>query len=159
MLTSVDLREILESKDFRHYFNTRVVCGRDELPLIVGRRPAVYIINTLPTYDVRVGHWLCCVFPDSVAGNSVIFFDSLGKRISNYHREIEYFIKSNSFIVKYCVNFRIQSLYSSRCGEYCVYFLMKIISRMNYSLLVDRMINISENRLVEEIRKFLRKQK
>ena len=148
MLSSVQLRMLLEKKIFRRYFHLRVVCGRDELPRQVGLRPAVFIVNTLPTYDLRVGHWICCVFKNSIVGNEVLFFDSLGRHYNYYHEDIVNFLRSNSFKITVCARYAVQSLSSNMCGWYCLYFLVGFIKRVGITYIMQRLLETSEDRMV-----------
>ena len=119
MLSSNQIRSLLEKRTYQRHFPVRVVCGRNELSRCIGRRPAVYIINTLASFDPRVGHWICCVFKDSMQGNEVTYFDPLGSHYSSYHPDISMFIENNSFYVNVCARFPIQSCESVSCGWYC----------------------------------------
>ena len=158
MLTTYDIRQILDGREFKMKFKTRVVCGRNELPINVGPRPAVFIVNTLPTYDPRIGHWICVIFVDSSLGNKVLFFDPFGRSLDNYHVDVVTFIQYNSFHIDSIARYPVQRSGSTACGEYCLYFILKVIKGVGVNKAVERMYTISEKYMLMEMHKMLRKQ-
>ncbi len=148
MLSSRQIRGLLGKKYFRRYIQQRVVCGYNELPFHVGLRPAVFIINTLPSYDPNVGHWICCFFKNSVLGNEVLFFDPLGKHYDVYHPDIGRFIRFNSVKITVCAVYPVQSISSTSCGWYCLYFVVGVIKRVSISLLIEKMHEMGEMRMI-----------
>ncbi len=152
MLSSVQIRLLLGKKYFRKHIPLRVVCGRNELPRFVGRRPAVFIINTLPSFDPNIGHWICCLFKNSTLGNEVLYFDPLGKHYDWYHSDIANFIRFNSLKITVCASYPVQSIASTSCGWYCLYFLVGLIKRVSISLLMEKMHAISEIRMISYLR-------
>ncbi len=152
MLSSVQIRQLLEKKYFRKHIYQRVVCGRNELSRFVGLRPSVFIINTLPSFDPNVGHWICCFFKDSIYGNEVLYFDPLGKHYDYYHSDIGKFIRLNAVKITVCARYPVQHVSSTSCGWYCLYFLVGVLKRVSLSLLMEKMHEISELRMISYLR-------
>lgn len=77
-----------------------------------------FIINTEPSWSPGK-HWVSIYFPFHSLPE---FFDSLGKCPSFYSNYILDFLIENS-AVGFVYNYkRIQNVYSSSCGMYCLYF-------------------------------------
>ena len=94
------------------------VFARDQLEEII-MKPQLVIVNSEPS-DSEGKHWVLFFFK----GQSVDFFDSLGKDISAYHPDFANFIDRYSLQTNY-LNVRIQPPRSSICGQYCLYYAYK----------------------------------
>lgn len=87
------------------------VFARDELPdLKKEKRPFALVLNTDPRSKPGQ-HWLALYGPSE---NSIELFDSFGQHPSNYG--LAYISPTYSFN-------QFQSLTSTFCGHYCIYFL------------------------------------
>ena len=90
----------------------------DRLPTLLpfGRRPLLLICNTDPHY--RSGeHWIAMCIDERSRGE---YFDSYGREAPQIFR---------NFLNKNCVNWacnnvRLQSVISSFCGQYCVFYCL-----------------------------------
>lgn len=88
-----------------------------DLLVDITSKPNLIICNT-DTSDKKGEHWLLFFFNKD---KSVDFFDSLGKNIYSYGKEIVNFAKT------YAVSFnestdRMQPFNSSLCGHYCLFY-------------------------------------
>ena len=72
-MMSNELRGTLERFPWRSYFKTRIVCAWNELPLTVGLRPALFIVNTMHSHEKGIGHWICLLFPIFTKQNNLLF--------------------------------------------------------------------------------------
>ncbi len=151
MLYSSEIRQILEQKQFREKYVTRIVCGCNELPLVVGYRPAVYIINTIPTFTSSIGHWIMCIFGISLNGRRTLFFDPLGHHYSMYDNKIGSFMEHNSDRITISLSYPVQSDQSIMCGEYCLFFLAMLVKGIQVCYIVEKLKSISENRMLEQL--------
>ena len=95
----------------------RGVFPRDKLPRVNIQRPTAYVINT----DHSTGrglHWVCVWFDGQGRAE---YFDSFG--LPPVHPSIKHFIVRNCIYYRY--NQRLlQSLTSSACGLYAVYYIL-----------------------------------
>ena len=92
------------------------VFSADNMPLdhLSNQSKTVYfIVNSDPSYSPGT-HWLACV---KAPGSILEFFDSYGNPPSFYH----FSFPSNLRILHN--QDPLQSVYSSVCGQYCIYFL------------------------------------
>jgi hypothetical protein len=113
-MNSIQLYSALKSQNVTRSFFSGVY-SYDTI-LLIKKKPKLIICNTDPSY--REGeHWVLFFFDK----NTVDFFDPLGKSISYYGQNFIIFIKR--FAKYYEINKRrVQPLYSSLCGQYCLYY-------------------------------------
>ena len=117
-MNSLQLQQILSNDPFiKKSFDGVYAC--DELSSItVNSYPKSYIVNTDPK-DLPGAHWIAIYFTDELNAE---FFDSYGLHPSNYNNQFIRFIERNS--VHWIHNKKqLQSLFSTVCGQYCVYYL------------------------------------
>lgn len=88
------------------------VFAADEIPKRINTYPSCFVANTDPARNPGA-HWVACYVSSA---NCAEFFDSYGLPPTFYDLELP--IKPKSFN-RIC----FQSLRSSACGHYCVYFL------------------------------------
>lgn len=82
----------------------------------IKKKPELIICNTDPS-DKPGKHWLLLFF----YGETVDFYDSLGKDLSHYGEEFELLVAK--FAKTYNkINYRTQPQNSNLCGYYCLYF-------------------------------------
>lgn len=122
-------------------------CGvypSDLLPLKIERYPCGIILNT-DSHTEKGSHWLAMYFPSKGRGE---FFDSYGNRPEFYKNTIEQWLNKHSSNWTY--NHRcLQSLNSSTCGQFCLYF---IISR-NHGKSFPAIVNsFSDNTTINDHR-------
>ena len=97
----------------------RGVFAADRLPKRVSTYPSAYIVNTDPASKPGT-HWVAFYFPNKDHGE---FFDSYGQTPGFYHRGFENFLNKNSYRWTYN-HTTLQSLNSSVCGQYCLWYLL-----------------------------------
>ena len=105
-----------------------------DLLIDITSKPYLVICNT-HTSNKEGEHWLLFFFNDD---NSVDFFDSLGKNIYNYGKEIVDFAKT------YATSFneskeRTQPINSSLCGQYCLFYAYYKCKGYNMSSILNKM--------------------
>ena len=82
----------------------------------IEKKPKLIICNTEPS-DQPGEHWVLFFFEE----DSVDFYDSLGRDITDYGPSFITFVKNYSNNFKQCLG-RTQPLESSLCGHYCLYY-------------------------------------
>lgn len=91
-----------------------VLCSSDTLPTTVNYFPTAYIVNTDPSYKSGE-HWVAFYFES----NSSIpeYFDSYGlpPTVLSFYDILPHIYK--------CLDVALQSLFSTVCGYYCLYYL------------------------------------
>lgn len=121
------------------------VYPRDGLPRRLPFLPCCLIANT-DTSSEPGAHWVAFYFRSDGIGE---YFDSYGRDIQ--HREFYNFLQRHC--IDYIVNAkRLQQLYSTICGEYCIYFLLHRSFGISMSSILSRFIvNFSKNdRIVQQ---------
>ena len=101
---------------------SRKFCGvfaEDTLPRKIHSYPCGYIVNTDPISKPGK-HWVAFYFQSSHEGE---FFDSYGRAPVNYSRQFVNFLNRNSSAWN-SNHKELQSLFSTVCGEYCIFYLM-----------------------------------
>lgn len=91
------------------------IYSKDNLEEIV-KKPCLIICNTDPS-NKPGKHWLLFVFE----GDTVDFFDSLGKKLSSYGKPFVNFVKRYSHKLNMS-KVRTQPLNSDFCGQYCLFY-------------------------------------
>ena len=113
-LDSLKIKKILYNDHFsRKYF--RNISARGKLPRVIKTYPSFYILNTDFYYKPGL-HWLLLCFFEEYT----IFFDSFG--LSPVYYNFPILVKQNSNTLVQST-LRLQSLDSSACGYYCIYFI------------------------------------
>ena len=133
----------MELEMCKHY-STRIVCGVNELPNVVGPAPAVYVVNSVRTDHQGPGHWTCFVFTTK---NTCLFFDALGKSPGAYGRAFVDFVRG--WEVVRANHFPIQQRGSRKCGEYCLYFIMHV-AVLDYKSVLAKMVQTEESVLLPD---------
>jgi len=90
----------------------------DKLPEVVYKFPCSLIVNTDPSFK-NGEHWVAIYFDQD---HCCEYFDSFG--LLPYIPNIVSFIRDNSISLKHN-HFHLQSVNSSVCGLYCIFFLYK----------------------------------
>lgn len=104
---------LVENNTTRNYFDGVYPC--DVLKNITSP-PRLIIVNTDPSHKPGK-HWLL-FFRNN---ETVEMFDSLGRNLDSYNKEIKTFVDKFFKTVKF-TTFRIQPLNTSLCGHYCLYY-------------------------------------
>ena len=108
--------------------------ARDKLSLIIDEIPAIIIANTDPSTRSGI-HWILFYFD-----NKEMFFDSLGKTLSHYHKDFLKFMKSNCNYYSRVVNNRIKPVNTTLCGYYCLYYAYsRCVKKMNKEQIINNM--------------------
>ena len=112
-MNSIQIYKILHSKIGESF------CGvfpSDKLPKKIDTYPACFVMNTDPANKPGV-HWVA-VYVDS---------DKNGEYFDSYGRPSEISEKLLRKYSKYwqCNTKRLQGMFSSVCGQYCIYFLLQ----------------------------------
>ena len=94
------------------------VFAENELPKI-DSYPSCCIMNLDPNY-MPGSHWTCVFFD---VDKCAVYFDSYGDRANS--KTIRKFVLDHSHLVTYN-DIMLQSMYSSVCGQYCLYFLHEL---------------------------------
>lgn len=117
------------------------VYAADTLPNVIHHYPCGLIVNTDPISE-QGSHWLAMYFPSNDVGE---FFDSYGYPPEFYKKNFKMFLNSHTKTWTY--NPRcLQSLNSSTCGQFCLYFIMnrnrgKTLQSIVRSFSNDRSLN------------------
>jgi len=120
------------------------VYAADTLPKVIENYPCGLIVNTDP-HTEKGSHWLAMYFTSE---ENAEFFDSYGHPPDFYQENFKTFLDSHSR--KWTYNHRcLQSLSSSMCGQFCVYFL---INRIRGKLLLEIVKSFSSNLTVNDQR-------
>jgi hypothetical protein len=90
------------------------VFAADHLPKRIRTYPSCYVANIDP-HDRAGQHWVACFLPSP---NKLEFFDSYGLPPESY-AELQLARLPQTDVNPEC----LQSLYSTACGHYCIYFL------------------------------------
>jgi len=113
------------------------VYASDTLPKVIENYPCGLIVNTDPQTE-KGSHWLALYFPNREMAE---FFDSYGNPPDFYQTNFKNFLNSHSR--QWTYNHRcLQSLSSSMCGQFCVYFL---INRMLLEIVKSFSSNLTVN--------------
>lgn len=101
----------------KRYF--KGVYAADQLPSASYKEKECYVVNTDPSYE-RGAHWLA-IFFDHSGGE---FFDSYGYPPVTYNDSFMDFMEGSGLKWSYNKK-RLQGTFSTVCGQYCVYYLVK----------------------------------
>ena len=102
------------------------VFARDELPLLINKFPST-----------KSGTQILFYFDKN---ENVEYFDSLGKRLSHYHKDILKFIKNNCNYYSRVVNKRIQPVNTTLCGHYCLHYAYsRCVEKINKEHIINNM--------------------
>jgi len=97
----------------------RGVFPSDQLPVQIHEYPSAYVANVDPSNQPG-SHWVAFYFTQDQHGE---FWDSYGQHPKVYNMLFVNFLERNS--KQWIMNQRtLQSLDSSVCGEYCIYYLI-----------------------------------
>jgi len=99
----------------------------DQLPESVYNYPCSMIVNTDPSFKSGE-HWVAIYFDQE---HCCEYFDSFG--LLPYIPSIVNFIKNNSTSLSSYNYFHLQSVYSSVCGLYCIYFLYQRCRKISFN--------------------------
>lgn len=109
------------------------VLPADRVPDRIPGRPIGYIVNTDPS-TLPGRHWVAFHFPAD-SKQPAIFWDSYGRGPNSYNASFTDFLNKNS--EQWTYNKRtLQGAYSTVCGQYCVYFLLKMARHVPLSNIV-----------------------
>ena len=112
------IAHILKNNPYtKHCF--RGVYAVDQLPTLTKNENQCYVVNTDPSYDTG-SHWLA-VFYNCRERE---FFDSFGCPPSFYSKTFDKFLETHGLPWSYNKK-RLQGSFSTVCGQYCVYYLIK----------------------------------
>ena len=109
------------------------VYAEDTLPLLVEKKPSLYVVNT----DVSAGaglHWVVFYIPDD--SDVAEFFDPLGHSPGHYSMRFEHFLLINTRKYKYQKD-RLQGFQSDACGHYCVFYSIRRCNAWTLEKIVD----------------------
>ena len=126
-------------------FPVRVTCA-DELPILIGKRPRTYVVNTDPC-SLPGSHWTVFHFPRPPK-----CFDSMAERAKTYNSRFEYVLANNG-LGYLCPPDQIQPEDSDTCGAYCVHFVRE---RYRHHSFRDVLKHFSREKLEENDRKELK---
>ena len=106
----------------------------DQLPLVtVKDYPKSFVINTDPK-TLPGTHWIAVYFTDKMNGE---FFDSYGQHPNGYDRNFIDVIERNALEWTYNEK-RLQSPFSTVCGQYCIYYLVNRCRLIPLNTIVNR---------------------
>jgi hypothetical protein len=116
-MNTLEITQCLKKDPYAKTIFKQVV-PRDKLPNVprLGY-PSAFVINTQPSY-MRGEHWLAVYYDKQ---GFCTFFDSYGMKPSFYNLHNFVFQSSRGFEHN---TQQLQSLTSSVCGNYCIYFIM-----------------------------------
>jgi hypothetical protein len=93
------------------------VCASDRLPLTIGDRPKIYIVNTEPV-NTRGTHWVTFYFPRKERPE---FFDSAGHAPEFYDSRFQNVLINNGGTYLISTS-RIQPSTTDTCGAFCLFY-------------------------------------
>ena len=99
------------------------------------KEPELIICNTDPSNKAGE-HWVLFF----VKGNSVDFYDSLGRDIDYYGSSFLDFIKNFAHNYKQCLR-RTQPIDSNLCGHYCLYYALAKCNGHSMETIIDSMVS------------------
>ena len=112
------------------------VFASDELPKTVQDYPSAYVANVDPS-DQPGSHWIAFYFDKNKEGE---FWDSYGQHPENYVKTFINFLQINS--TNWSMNHKmLQSLDSSVCGEFCVFYLVHRCRGISLNTVVNHFSN------------------
>lgn len=151
-MNTLQLTQVME-KDPKSRNKFCGVYASDTLPTTIEHFPCGLIVNTDPQTE-KGAHWLAMYFPSKERGE---FFDSYGNPPDFYRENFETFLDKQSRSWKY--NHRsLQSLNSSTCGQFCLYFIMNRNRGKPLSIIVNsfsKNTSINDHRVSEFTRRYL----
>jgi len=135
------LSKILGNKGINYY-----VCASNELHEIklkkdIKKTKFVCIVNSDESSSQGT-HWLCFLKKSDTV---LEFFDSMGLNVDSYGKYFTDFVNRMNCHFQFS-RVRIQSLNSSLCGEYCLYYVLRRIEGPNFDEVLSTMtINFHRN--------------
>ena len=106
------------------------VFPRDQIPTSFIRYPSAYVANTDPSSQPGT-HWVAFYHESP---NSLEFFDSYGMHPEVYRFHLSPYIKNLD------INSNpIQSLHSSDCGQYCIFYLYQRSRGIPYTDIISEL--------------------
>ena len=129
-MNSRQIHQLLRS----HLSTRRVIVGvyaSDVLPSKPrAQRPCAYIVNLDP-HHLPGSHWVCCYFPKDTYLPE--YFDSYGQLPSS---NIVSFLNAPRYLRSTAT---LQNLFSTVCGQYCMYYLWKRIQDCDMASIVEHL--------------------
>ena len=104
----------------------------------IEEKPDLIICNTDPSYKSGE-HWVLFFF----SGNSVDFYDSLGRETTYYGSVFIDFIKNFAYDFKQCLR-RMQPIQSDLCGHYCLYYAFAKCHGYSMEEIIDNMVSADD---------------
>lgn len=151
-MNTLDLIQAME-QDSKSHGKFCGVYASDTLPKVIENYPCGLIVNTDPQTE-KGSHWLAMYFPSK---ESAEFFDSYGNPPDFYEENFKTFLNSHSR--KWTYNHRcLQSLTSSMCGQFCVYFLLNRIRGKSLLQIVKSFndnVSVNDQRVSHFVRRLL----
>lgn len=124
-----------------------VVDSRDLLKAYNAVRPCAWTTNVLAV-NVDNQHWFVIIWKD----NSLYMLDPLNVDVSEYNKPFADFVTKKYQHSYYEFNCRLQSLSSSLCGAFCLYFVYCVcLLRQTVAELEGRLhsVNLNDSLIVE----------
>ena len=130
-MNSTEIKQLLV-KDWRVLQLFRGVFASNTLPHYIQQGKAhAFVINTDPAHKPG-SHWVA-LYIDHFG--SAIYFDFMG--LGPFNQAIKTFIKRNSFKLTSNV-MTIQSVISTTCGLYCIYFIRQMVRGVKLREIIQR---------------------
>ena len=102
--------------------------ARDDIPnILIKKRPLGLIINTDPSNKPGT-HWVALFINQN---NCAEYFDSFGER--PICCEIQNFLKINKIKCLKYNKYKIQSIFSSNCGAFCILYLKTRCNKFSFN--------------------------
>lgn len=121
------------------------IFSKDNLEDIV-KKPCLIVCNTDPS-NKPGKHWLLFFFKH----DSVDFFDSLGKPLSNYGKPFVNFVKRYSHNMN-CSKIRTQPLNSDFCGQFCLFYaLQKVVMKKSMSEIITMLNEMDSSAVLKTV--------
>lgn len=151
-MNTLQLIQVME-QDFKSRGKFCGVYASDNLPSVIESYPCGLIVNT--DKETESGsHWVAMYFPTKDRGE---FFDSYGNSPDFYRKNFKTFLDGHSRTWIY--NSRcLQSLTSSTCGQFCLYFVINRNHGKTLSLIVNSFsetLSINDHRVIMFVRRYL----
>lgn len=151
-MNTLQLMQVME-QDLKSRNKFCGIYASDTLPSEIEHFPCGLIVNTDPQAE-KGTHWLAMYFPTKERGE---FFDSYGNPPDFYRKNFETFLDTHSRTWTY--NHRcLQSLNSSTCGQFCLYFIINRNRGKSLSMIVksfSKNPSINDHRVSVFVRRYL----
>ena len=123
------------NKTLKHVKGFKGVYAFDEIEGVDFDGKFTAAVINQDSHEKAGSHWFSTIYIKETKSpyyTTCYFIDSLGRQPDYYQHSLTNMINQNSDVTVH-LNKRLQSLYSSTCGEYCCMFVILMSQKMSYS--------------------------